>query len=80
MVLRGNVLSLSSGWLQMHAPEVTAEVKDTYTTTMSNIYLRLVKTYLTDLMKHRAEAAQLAEVCSGPMHTPRAGLKCERLF
>lgn len=56
------MLSLSSALLQMHAPEVTAEVKDTYTTTMSNIYLRLVKTYLTDLMKHRAEVATKADL------------------
>ena len=44
-------------FLQEHASEVAAEVKEAYTTTMSAIYLRHVKGYLADLMRLRIESA-----------------------
>lgn len=44
-------------FLQEHATEVAAEVKEAYTTTMSAIYLRHVKGYLADLMRLRIDSA-----------------------
>jgi len=44
-------------FLQEHAPEVTAEVREAYTTTMSGIYLRHIKGYLSGLMQLRVEVA-----------------------
>eukprot|EP00965_Chrysotila_dentata_P116455 3849494-Pleurochrysis_carterae.AAC.1 len=42
-------------FMQEHSPEMTAEVKEAYTTTMSGIYLRHVKAYLSGLMQLRVE-------------------------
>jgi len=44
-------------FLQEHAPEVTAEVREAYTTTMSSIYLRHVKGYLAGLTQLRVDVA-----------------------
>ena len=49
-------------FLQEHAPDVAAEVKETYTTTMSAIYLRHVKGYLAELMRARTEPASKSDL------------------
>lgn len=64
-ILQQSVLLKHKGlfdFLQVHAPEQTAEVKESYTTTMSAMYLRQFKSYLTDLMRVRAEVATKADL------------------
>jgi len=59
-ILQQSVLLKYSGlyrFLQDNAPEVAAEIREAYTTTMSVIYLRHFKAYLGDLMRLRTEAA-----------------------
>lgn len=44
-------------FLLEHAVDVAAEIKEAYTTTMSAIYQRHVKSYLSDLMRLRVDGA-----------------------
>ena len=57
-ILQASVLLKYRGlyhFLQEHAPEVTAEVRETYTATMSGVYLTKVRDYLGGLLALKAE-------------------------
>ena len=49
-------------FLTEHAPEVAAEIRDMYTTTMSAIYLKHVKGYLSELMRLRIDPATKSDL------------------
>ena len=64
-ILQQSVLLKYKGLYQFlleHAPDVAAEVKESYTTTMSAIYLRHVKGYLTELMRAKLEPATKSDL------------------
>lgn len=64
-ILQQSVLLKYKGLFQFlteHAPEVAAEVKEMYTTTMSAIYLRHVKSYLAELSQARTEPATKSDL------------------
>ena len=64
-ILQQSVLLKYKGlyhFLVEHAPEVAAEIREMYTTTMSAIYLRHVKGYLAELSRARAEPATKSDL------------------
>jgi len=64
-ILQQSVLLKYKGlyhFLFEHAPEVAAEIREMYTTTMSAIYLRHVKGYLAELSRARAEPATKSDL------------------
>ena len=64
-ILQQSVLLKYKGlykFLTEHAPEVAVEVKESYMTTMSAIYLRHVKGYLSELMRVRVEPATKSDL------------------
>jgi hypothetical protein len=64
-ILQQSVLLKYKGlykFLLEHAPEVAAEVREAYTTTMSAIYLRHVKGYLAELMRAKVEPATKSDL------------------
>lgn len=57
-ILQNSVLLKYKGlyaFLQSHAPDVCAEVREAYTTTMSSVYLAKVRDYLTGLLALKVE-------------------------
>jgi len=57
-ILQASVLLKYRGlyhFLQEHAPEVTVEVRESYTATMSGVYLTKVRDYLAGLLAFKAE-------------------------
>jgi len=49
-------------FLQQHAPEVTAEVRESYTATMSGVYLSKVRDYLSGLLAFKLEVASKSDL------------------
>ena len=64
-ILQQSVLLKYKGlyhFLEEHAPDVAAEVKEAYITTMSAIYLRHVKGYVGELMRAKLEPATKSDL------------------
>ena len=82
-ILQQSVLLKYKGlyqFLQEHAPEVAAEIKEAYTTTMSAIYLRHVKGYLGELMRARLEPATKSDLLGTEEWAMASTLSAASLF
>jgi len=82
-ILQQSVLLKYKGlfhFLTEHAPEVAAEIRDMYTTTMSAIYLKHVKGYLSELMRLRIDPATKSDLLGTEEWSVSSSLTAGSLF